>query len=73
MPYIALALWQYDYGMLEEGTYTLVTEWDQRHPVNDGYHVCTDLVTGEPASPTPSLYPAGSGTWTVTIYVGACP
>ena len=24
--------------LAEEETYTLVTEWDQRHPVNDDYH-----------------------------------
>ena len=73
MPYIAGVLWEYDYGALEEGTYTLITEWDFRHPVNDGYHACTDPETGEPVSPTPSLYPAESGTATITIYVGICP
>lgn len=49
------------------GTYTLVTEWTQRHPVNDALHTCTDIDTGLPIVETPNLIPARSGTWTVTI------
>jgi hypothetical protein len=68
MPKIWWAWWDKKVT-LPPGTYTLVTGWTQRHPVNDGLHVCTIAETGETFTPTPSLYPAASGTWTVTIVV----
>lgn len=52
---------------LDPGAYTLVTEWTRSHPVNDGLHTCTVVDTGEPAAPPPSLFPAESSAWTVTI------
>lgn len=53
---------------LAPGTYTLVTDWTLRHPVTDGIHACTIIRNGQRVPP-PSLTPAGSGTWTVTIVV----
>jgi len=53
---------------LAPGTYTLVTDWTLRHPMNDGAHACTIIRNGQRV-PAPSLTPAGSGTWTVTIIV----
>jgi hypothetical protein len=70
MPKHWLAPWELPGITLAPGTYTLVTRWTRSKPVTDGWHVCVDTVTGEPLSPPPSFYPAGSGVWKVTIVVG---
>ena len=64
------SVWERTGVTLAPGTYTLVTEWSQSQPVNDGWHTCIDTSTGEPLASPPSLYKPGSGTWTVTIVVG---
>lgn len=61
-----------DYALpeLEPGVYTLVSVGSMSNPVNDGWHTCTNLETGEPVSYTPSLYPTGTtfaGTITITV------
>lgn len=55
---------------LEPGTYELVSVAIMEQPVNDGWHTCTNLETGEPASAPPSLYPSGTtfaGTVIITV------
>jgi hypothetical protein len=68
MPQIWWAWWDKEVD-LQPGTYTLETQWTQRHPVNDGLHTCTIAATGEPLTQPPSLYGSASGVWTVTIVV----
>jgi hypothetical protein len=67
MPYQWYIVWQYGYGSLPAGRYTLVETWTLDHPVNDALHTCT--VDGEPASPPPSLYSAGTVIFTSYIVV----
>lgn len=73
MPNIYQSWWVYPLGNLEEGSYTLVFTIARDTPTNDGFHVCTDTVTGEPAAPTPSLYLPGGDDFTVYIEVAEPP
>lgn len=65
-PAIVGAIFDYNLGHLEPGTYTLTRVVTLDHPVNDGLHVCT--VEGQPVADTPSLF-AGTTVSTVTINV----
>jgi hypothetical protein len=69
MPYQWWDIWEYGYGRLPVGNYTLVETWTLDHPVNDATHPCTD--NGGPFSSTPALYPAGTVIATVHIVVSA--
>jgi uncharacterized protein YbjT (DUF2867 family) len=60
MPQHYITDWLVEGIRLAPGSYTLVTEWAQKRPINDGWHVCRDVNTGEPLA---------SGIWTVTIVV----
>lgn len=62
-------LWTAEVGTLDEGTYTLTSHIGNTKIVNDGFHLCTDAVTGEPLADAPSLFPAGVHTNTVTITI----
>ena len=61
--------WEYTVPGLPAGTYTLTTTEVYKHPVNDGYHTCS--FEGQPISPTPSKYPAGTVLSVETIVVAA--
>jgi len=69
MPQQYMTEWVVEDVRLPPGSYTLVTEWSQTRPINDGWHVCRDTDTGEPLAFPPSLYRPTSGTWTVNIIV----
>ncbi|MCB0003608.1 MAG: hypothetical protein KDG58_12240 [Anaerolineae bacterium] len=58
---------------LPEGNYALEITETFSHPVNDGYHTCSDLVTGQQLAGPPSLYPAGTSTWGVSVESVAAP
>jgi hypothetical protein len=62
------SIWSYDLGQLPAGTYTLVSEVGNSHPVNDGLHTCTFL-DGTPVTTPPSLFPPGIDTAYVEITV----
>jgi len=64
-----LAVWSTDTLYLEPGEYTLVTEWSYSKPVNDGWHTCADLASGDPLASPPSLYHPQTGAWTVHLVV----
>ena len=61
--------WRYPIkaGALKPGTYTLVSNGTFTRPVNDGYHTCTSLDTGQPMSPPPSLHKSSNFSFTSTI------
>ena len=61
--------WRYPIkaGALPPGTYTLVTDATFARPVNDGYHTCVSLDTGQPMSPPPSLHKSNNFSFTTTI------
>lgn len=67
MPQIWLQYWVYELGKLPAGTYTLQMRVRLDHPVNDGFHLCTE--DGEPIVQPPSLTPPYEKTFTVYIDV----
>jgi hypothetical protein len=73
MPYIYQSIWVYPLGSLKEGSYELVFTFERNTPTNDGLHVCTDLKTGEPAAPTPSLFLPGGHVNNIYIEVAKPP
>jgi hypothetical protein len=69
MPHLYASAWEYPLGQLESGTYTLTTEVTYTHTIADGGHVLRDPATGERLLPTPSIYPAGTYVFQITIIV----
>lgn len=69
MPEISLTHWLVEGVWLQPGSCTMVTDWSQTRPVNDGFHLCRDTNSGEPLAFPPALYKPESGTWTIRINV----
>jgi hypothetical protein len=68
MPYRWFEGWRYSL-YLPEGTYTLSSTETNHLPINDGYHVVRDAVTGERITPVPSMIWPGTYSYQVTIIV----
>jgi hypothetical protein len=67
MPLVYFAAWALWLPDLAPGTYMLESGRVMRHPVNHGYHVCTE--NGAPMDAPPALYQAREREATVTIRV----
>jgi hypothetical protein len=69
MPKILGAYWTRNGVFLQAGAYRLVTDYQLKHPVNDGLHTCSVAETGEAVAQPPSKYGPDAGTWTVYFVV----
>jgi hypothetical protein len=68
MPKIWVAFWSKAGLFLDQGSYTLVTNF-RKQPVTDGLHTCAVAETGSPVSQPPSKFGPDAGTWTVYFVV----